>query len=340
MVKDLEAKFKHPIAGSLRIGEKNEKNIPKKLDYFTVHEDSHTITDVVNQFNSKYNKPKELIIRFITDDPFETSYLRYGKSGLLCKGDGESANCRGEKDWLECECSKDCTHRGKDCFLTGRLYFLIKGINIGGLWRLQTQSYNTIQNFLTILNFLKCMGIDIKQKEFRIATEENTRVVDGKVNKYTTISLKMLEGSSKTKVEENNTEPKNKEITAKPKETKAEKEKAESKVVPTKEEAKQKENVQPKAEAQKTEVASDDDYEKCLTLVELKDITRGEKTGKQAVFCNMKDELIEVLIHPDIVEEVCKWEVASAIIPVNIYEQNNYKILKEFKDVAIIKKAV
>jgi hypothetical protein len=53
MVKDLEAKFKYPIAGSLRIGEKNEKNIPKKLDYFTVHEDSHTITDVVNQFNSK-----------------------------------------------------------------------------------------------------------------------------------------------------------------------------------------------------------------------------------------------------------------------------------------------
>ena len=42
----------------------------------------------------------------------------------------------------------------------------------------------------------------------------------------------------------------------------------------------------------------------------------------------MKDELIEVLIHPDIVEEVCKWEVASAIIAVNIYEQNNYKILK------------
>ena len=184
------------------------------------------------------------------------------------------------------------------------------------------------------------MGIDIKQKEFRIATEENTRVVDGKVNKYTTISLKMLEGSSKTKVEEINTEPENKEIIAKPKETKVEKEKAESKVVPTKEEPKQKEKVQPKAETQKTEVTSDDDYEKCLTLVELKDITRGEKTGKQAVFCNMKDELIEVLIHPDIVEEVCKWEVASTIIPVNIYEQNNYKILKEFKDIAIIKKAV
>ena len=67
MVKDLETKFKYPIAGSLRIGEKNERNIPQRLNYFTVHEDSHTIPNVVEQFKSKYDKPTELIIKFLTN---------------------------------------------------------------------------------------------------------------------------------------------------------------------------------------------------------------------------------------------------------------------------------
>ena len=54
----------------------------------------------------------------------------------------------------------------------------------------------------------------------------------------------------------------------------------------------------------------------------------------------MKDELINVLIHPSIEAEVAKWQIASVILPTNLYEQNNYKILKEYKDMGIIKKAV
>ena len=34
MVKDLETKFKYPIAGSLRIGEKNEKKYSTKIKLF------------------------------------------------------------------------------------------------------------------------------------------------------------------------------------------------------------------------------------------------------------------------------------------------------------------
>ena len=62
MVKDLETKFKYPIAGSLRIGEKNEKNIPQRLNYFTVHEDSHTIPNVVEQFKSKYDMDEAYLL--------------------------------------------------------------------------------------------------------------------------------------------------------------------------------------------------------------------------------------------------------------------------------------
>lgn len=321
MVKDLETKFKYPIAGSLRIGEKNEKNIPQRLNYFTVHEDSHTIPSVVEQFKSKYDKPTELIIKFLTDDPFETSYLRYGKSGLLCKGDGEKAICKGEKEWTECACSKECQYRGKECKLTGRLYFIIKGLNIGGFWRLQTQGNNTIDQILMTLNFLKCMGVDIKQKEFRLAAEEKTSIVDGKVNKYTTVNLKMIEGSeSKTNVEKEQTIPEERKT-------------ENTKQIQGTKETKTKE-VKPK------ETKVKDEFEKCLTLVEIKDLTKGEKKAKLATFCTMNDELIKVLIHPDIEDDVCKWEIASVILPTNLYEQNNYKILKEYKDMGIIKKAV
>lgn len=328
MVKDLETKFKYPIAGSLRIGEKNEKNIPQRLNYFTVHEDSHTIPNVVEQFKSKYDKPTELIIKFLTDDPFETSYLRYGKSGLLCKGNGESAICKGEKEWTECACSKECQHRGVDCKLTGRLYFIIKGLNIGGFWRLQTHGSNTIDQILMTLNFLKCMGVDIKQKEFRLATEEKTSIVNGKVNKYTTVNLKMIESSeSKTNVEKEQTIPEeNKtENTNQIQETK---------------EIKTKEVKQKEIKAKKETSNPEDEFEKCLTLVEIKDLTKGEKKAKLATFCTMNDELIDVLIHPSIEAEVEKWQIASVILPTDLYEQNNYKILKEYKDMGIIKKAV
>ena len=89
------------------------------------------------------------------------------------------------------------------------------------------------------------MGVDIKQKEFRLATEEKTSIVNGKVNKYTTVNLKMIESSeSKTNVEKEQTIPeenktentnqiqetnetKTKEV--KLKETKAKKEKKEDK---------------------------------------------------------------------------------------------------------------
>lgn len=328
MVKDLETKFKYPIAGSLRIGEKNEKNIPQRLNYFTVHEDSHTIPNVVEQFKSKYDKPTELIIKFLTDDPFETSYLRYGKSGLLCKGNGESAICKGEKEWTECACSKECQHRGVDCKLTGRLYFIIKRLNIGGFWRLQTHGSNTIDQILMTLNFLKCMGVDIKQKEFRLATEEKTSIVNGKVNKYTTVNLKMIESSeSKTNVDEKQTIPEENK-------TENTNQIQETKEIKTKE-------VKPKETKAKKETSNpEDEFEKCLTLVEIKDLTKGEKKAKLAKFCTMNDELIDVLIHPNIEAEVSQWQIASVILPTDLYEQNNYKILKEYKEMGIIKKAV
>ena len=349
MVEDLETRFEFPIAGTLRIGEKNEKNLPKRLNYFTVHNDTHTINDVVEQFNTNYDKPTELTIRFLSDNPLETSYLKYGKSGLLCKGNGIVANCKSENGWNECSCSKECDYRGTECKLTGRLFFVMKELNIGGLWRFQTQSYNTIRNFLTTLNFLKCMGVDIKKRDFRLATEEKTSVVEGKVKKFTTVTLKMLGNKDElinrkkenktTDIENSVAEDKSEEI--KEKSTKKSKtQEGKSEIIKSEVSEKQNKNGNEIEEKNENVSSTVDEFEKCLTLVELKDVTIGQNAVKKAIFCNINDEVIELLLHPDIVKEVSNWEVASCIIPVNVYEKNGNKILKEFKDIKIIKKAV
>lgn len=80
MVKDLMTAPSFPIAGTLRIGEK-KGNYPTSLNYFTVHKDLHTSEDVSSIFTNKFGeKPKEVIIKFISDEPFKVDYLRYGKS--------------------------------------------------------------------------------------------------------------------------------------------------------------------------------------------------------------------------------------------------------------------
>lgn len=358
MVKDLKTKFDYPIAGSLRIGEKNEKNIPTRLNYFTVHEDSHTEKNVIRQFEEKYNKPTKLLIRFLNDDPLEVSYLRYAKSGLMCKGDGEIANEVLDNEWKEHKCSEECKFRGKECKLTGRLLFIIKDLNIGGVWRLQTQSYNTIQNFLSTINFLKAMGIKITEKDFLLSTEERSAIVEGKLKKYTTVNLRMIEDSktADTNLNENtiidkssNTDnlPKTKNIKSNKSDIKQEKikklenelqENSEKTIMQDDTNKIKTETTTQDVEIQNNQVIEEvtmnevDDLEKALTLVESKEVDLNGNKAISACFCTMQsDDTIDLLIHPDILENFSKLEIASCIIPTEIYEKNNNKILKNYK---------
>lgn len=350
MVKDLTTKFEYPIAGSIRIGEKTEKSIPKRLDYFTVHEDTHTTKEVVNQFNNIYKNPKELRIKFLSETPLEINYLRYGKSGLLCKGDGETASALVDKQWKECQCSKECTHRGNECKLTGRLHFIIKDMNIGGLWRFQTQSYTSIENIMATINFLKCMGVNLTEKEFRLSTEEKTALKDGKTIKYTAVNLKMIENNYKNSLITEDEKQENKPAEnisnntieeKKPKKAKKVEKEEIKPEIKVSEEPKDENKVTETENMQESEKVQDlDDYENVLTLVEIKTEMVGDKEVKKATFCTMTDEVMDFLLHPEIVDQVCNYAPSSAILPVEIYEKNNNKILKKFKEIEVIKKAV
>lgn len=347
MVKDLENTYNYPLVANIRIGEKEGKR-PKGLNYFTAHEDKHTDLHIVEFFKEHFGeKPKEITINFLVDEPFETDYLRYGKSGLLCKGDGEKASFKDEEDWTECECSKECEYRGNDCKLTGKLHFVIKDVDVGGIWRFQTKSYNTIMNINRTLNYLKYMNVDIKNNDFRLSVEEQTSIVNGKVQKYNVVKLKLIVNNQTKKQLENKEEKSKKEqvVNNKPKkQLECEKETDNIKTDVSQKDSEQSkeksENISSRENHEKESREEQiDNNENIVILYDLHDLTKGEKVVKEANFCNMNDELITVLIHPSIVDEVNKWQESSAIIP-TIEKQGKYNVLTGYKDVGILKKAI
>lgn len=346
MVRDLEMTRSYPIAGTLRIGEKKE-NRPTSLNYFTVHEDTHTTDDVTQNFNFIFGeKPREVIIRFLSDDPFETDYLRYAKSGLQCKGNGETANYldKTKKEWCECKCSKDCKYRGNECKLTGRLLFVIKNVDIGGLWVFQTRGYNSITNILRTLNFLKCMNVDIKEKDFKLIIKEETSNEGGEIKKYTSVELKVIVSKEELMKKKSDNNPEVKEETQEiipeqeepktKKKSETKKNKTEDSV--TTEEKEEKE--QNESNQESTINTNADDFEKCLSLIEVHDLTIKDKVYKEAAFCNMNDQTEKLIIHSSILDEVLTWEIGSAIIPTKILEKNGFRTLTEYKDLGIMKK--
>lgn len=259
--------------------------------------------------------------------------------GLQCKGDGEKASYRDKttNEWCECECSEDCEYRGNECKLTGKLDFIIKDLDIGGIWRLQTRSYNTINNIFRVLNYLKCMNHDIKKSYFRLIVEENVMNVSGEIKKFITLNLKEIidkeQFLNNIETEQEDIQTPKLEKNTKPKKSNKKKDAIKN----FQEDSKEQENLEKEEESSETSLTVNE-YEKCLSLVELQDINIKDKVFKKGIFCNMKDEMVELIIHDDILEEVYTWEIGSAIVPITILEKGNFKTLKAYKDLGIIKK--
>jgi len=148
-IKDFQGRGRIPRLGKIRLGikDKTKKNVeyPKAIDYFLCPIEVRAVYG---------DKPKKLQIAFHSDnleEVFPQYYKRYGKStGLVCKGDGEIANCintdTGEFEETECP-GRECDYYKKNkCKAIGNLYFMIRGVKRFGVYQLDTSSYNTILN--------------------------------------------------------------------------------------------------------------------------------------------------------------------------------------------------
>ena len=158
-----------PRVGKLRLGikatsKKTGNQFPKAVDYFVCNADASTSAEAAQAFRAVYgDKPRSVDIMFPTDDMtqfFPQFYRRYGSgSGLLCKGDGITANAvdpeTGEFSEIDC-CPPECEWAAKQhCRPVGTLMFMMPKVPGLGCWQIDTSSVNSIINLNSAIDFIK-----------------------------------------------------------------------------------------------------------------------------------------------------------------------------------------
>lgn len=164
MIKGISDIRRFPRAGKIHLGEKrlSEKTgreYPTAVDYFVWPEEyAEELTRLFGE------RAREIIIMFPVDDRELVApqwYKRYGaSSGLVCRGDGETAICRTETGELaEIECpGRECEwYQQKHCRHVMNLQFVIPELVSEGVWQIDTSSYHSIVNFNSSWDYIRAL---------------------------------------------------------------------------------------------------------------------------------------------------------------------------------------
>lgn len=190
-VKNVSDRRRLPRIGKIHLGVKatakggSGKQYPKAVAWFEVHGDDTTPMEAAAAFLDVYGeKPEEIDVVFISNDPKHLPdpwYKAYGGStGLVCKGNGETALARwdlardGQRPpgveggtWmttqtkepvrLEIPClAEECPMmQSKKCRIVMNLQVMLPEVRGIGVWQIDTSSYNTIHNILDNVEMLK-----------------------------------------------------------------------------------------------------------------------------------------------------------------------------------------
>ena len=179
-----------PRIGKLHLGikqqsSKSDATYPKAVEWFEVHEDPTTSPEAVEAFREAYgDKPTELQIMFPTDDDLmfaDANYKAYSMThGLICKGDGETADARWDMDrngirpegvekgtwanretkgWtrLKIPCLAEACpmQKQKQCRAVMNLQFLLPNVRGIGVWQVDTGSWHSIVNIRANIELIK-----------------------------------------------------------------------------------------------------------------------------------------------------------------------------------------
>lgn len=197
--------------GKIKIGGKGETRksktgsdyqLPIRYEHFVVTktekgQDGNFVID--NEIMSKLGKePKEIPVRLLFDDidmNFYTSFQYYHGARLVCKGDGEKADRTGQDGstkQVQCDPVK-CQYLNEEkCKVSGILScMLAANLDIGGVHRFRTHSWNSVSNIMAALQYFSqntngiLQGLPLKLKIIKKATAEHgnvnvvTLVLDG-----------------------------------------------------------------------------------------------------------------------------------------------------------------
>jgi len=174
-IKGLSEKRRLPRLGKIRLGIKKKsvqsgKEYPAEVPYFVVPDEVKKVYG---------EKPTELDVMLPLDDIdtiFPVSYKFYGSGkGLKCNGDGEIAYCVDEKtkEMVERKCPCENLDNGK-CKQTGNLSVMLQKINVGGVYQINTSSFNSIVDMASGIDFVKALigrVAMVPLKLRRVATE-------------------------------------------------------------------------------------------------------------------------------------------------------------------------
>jgi hypothetical protein len=182
-----------PRLGKIRLGVKKKSNFgseyPAEVDYFVVGDEIKAVYG---------EKPKELDIMFPMNDPeivFPHYNMWFGREGLKCKGDGQTAIRRFtlvddkstienkpeneyEKVKIPCPCFRlknpDKTDALNQCSPRGRLMVVLPKINTFGVYQIDVGSVGSLLNINSMIRVLLgqlggLVGIPLKLK--RVPTE-------------------------------------------------------------------------------------------------------------------------------------------------------------------------
>lgn len=170
-----------------------EYQLPVRYNHFVV-----TTTEKGDDGNFKINheimkkigvEPKEISIRLPFDSidmNFYTQFAYYHGNQCICSGDGEKATRTGKnkiEKHIPCDPEKCEFLKEEKCKVSGILScFLSCSMEIGGVYRFRTHSWNSVSNILASLEYFAeqtngiLQGLPLKLKLIRKATQEHGNV--------------------------------------------------------------------------------------------------------------------------------------------------------------------
>jgi len=188
--------------GKIKIGGKgdkrksskgNEFRMPIKYDHFVITKTEKDLNDnliIDGEVMKKLGeKPKEIKIKLLYDSielNFLNSFEMYKGKKCICRGNGEKALRKfkdGTEKEIECNIEKCEFPKSNECKPSGILSCILADSNqIGGVYKLRTHSWNSVQNILGSLTFIKLQtggklaGIPLTLKLLKKATSEHGNV--------------------------------------------------------------------------------------------------------------------------------------------------------------------
>ncbi len=188
-IKGLSDARRLPRLGKIRLGikkisPKTKKEYPSETDYFVCPEEVEKI----------YGKtPRELDVMLPVEDigiTFPQAYEYYGSGkGLKCIGDGETAERKDDGGfWQERDCPCELFEEGK-CSQRAHLSVILPEVSVGGIYQIDTSSYNSIIDLNSSIDYVKAMVGRVAMVPLKLVRQPTDTHHEGKKQTHYTLRL-------------------------------------------------------------------------------------------------------------------------------------------------------